>query len=50
MSARRIFHLSIPVNDLGTARRFYSETLGAAIGRVQPDWLDVLLRGHQITL
>jgi extradiol dioxygenase family protein len=50
MSTRRIFHLSIPVADLGAAKRFYSEILGATIGREQHDWLDVLLWGHQITL
>ena len=50
MSARRIFHLSIPVADLGAARRFYADVLGASIGREQADWLDVLLWGHQITL
>ena len=50
MSTRRIFHLSIPVADLGAAKRFYSEVLGARIGRERGDWLDVLLWGHQITL
>ena len=50
MSTRHIFHLSIPVSDLEVAKRFYVEVLGASIGRENPDWLDVLLWGHQITL
>ena len=50
MSTRHIFHLSIPVSDLEVAKRFYVEVLDASIGRENPDWLDVLLWGHQITL
>jgi extradiol dioxygenase family protein len=47
---RYIFHLSIPVADLDAAKRFYTEVLGARVGRTTPDWIDVLLWGHQITL
>src|SRR4051794_32156086 len=47
---RYIFHLSIPVSDLASCRRFYVEVLGASIGRANETWLDVLLWGHQITL
>jgi extradiol dioxygenase family protein len=50
VSERRIFHLSIPVADLGAAKRFYVEVLGARIGREHAGWLDVLQWGHQITL
>jgi extradiol dioxygenase family protein len=50
MNNRYIFHLSIPVSDLDTAKRFYVDMLGAAIGRETDEWLDVLLWGHQITL
>jgi extradiol dioxygenase family protein len=50
MAGRHIFHLSIPVLDLGSAKRFYVEVLGAELGRQQQDWLDVLLWGHQVTL
>jgi extradiol dioxygenase family protein len=49
-SARHIFHLSIPVADLDAAKRFYTDVLGARVGRTTDDWLDVLLWGHQITL
>ena len=47
---RYIFHLSIPVEDLMNAKRFYVEVLGATVGRETADWLDILLWGHQITL
>lgn len=47
---RYIFHLSIPVSDLVSAKRFYIDVLGARAGREHAEWLDVLLWGHQITL
>lgn len=47
---RHIFHLSIPVVALEPARQFYVGILGAAKGRETPEWLDVLVWGHQITL
>lgn len=47
---RHIFHLSIPVAELGPAKRFYVEVLGARVGRENEEWLDILLWGHQITL
>jgi extradiol dioxygenase family protein len=50
MTTRHIFHLSIPVAELGPAKRFYVETLGATAGRESEDWLDVIVWGHQITL
>lgn len=50
MSHRHIFHLSIPVADLQLAKDFYVRVLDATVGRENPDWLDVLLWGHQITL
>ncbi len=50
MKPRHIFHLSIPVMDLHTAKTFYIEVLGATVGRETDDWLDALLWGHQITL
>lgn len=49
-AARRLFHLSIPVADLGAARAFYTDELRAEIGRETSEWIDVLLWGHQITL
>src|SRR4051812_8888166 len=50
MAQRYVFHLSIPVAELAQAKRFYVEVLGAAIGRENEEWLDILLWGHQITL
>ena len=50
MTARYVFHLSIPVLDLTSARDFYINILGAQVGRVNDQWLDILLWGHQITL
>jgi extradiol dioxygenase family protein len=50
VSERRIFHLAIPVAELEAAKRFYTEGLGARVGRQREDWIDVLLWGHQITL
>lgn len=47
---RHIFHLSIPVAELGLAKQFYVEVLGARVGRENEEWLDILLWGHQITL
>lgn len=47
---RRIFHLSIPVDDLRAAVSFYTRVLGAKVGRRREDWTDILLWGHQITL
>jgi uncharacterized protein len=45
-----ILHLSIPVDDLAAARRFYESALGCRVGRVRPDWLDVWFFGLQLTL
>jgi hypothetical protein len=50
MANRHLFHLSIPVAELGPAKRFYIEVLGATAGRVSAEWLDVILWGHQLTL
>ncbi|HEX3788013.1 MAG TPA: VOC family protein [Pseudonocardiaceae bacterium] len=41
------FHLAVPVDDLGAARRFYGEVLGCAMGRSSDTWVDWNLRGHQ---
>ena len=41
------FHLAMPVDDLGAARRFYGEVLGLAQGRSAETWVDWNLQGHQ---
>lgn len=45
-----IFHVSFPVTSLQASIVFYTEVLGAAPGRTRPEWADVILLGHQITL
>lgn len=50
MTERHIFHLSIPVSELASAKGFYVDVLGASVGRENDQWLDILLWGHQITL
>ncbi len=45
-----ILHLSLPVDDLPAARRFYEDVLGCRIGRVRDQWLDVWFYGLQLTL
>jgi uncharacterized protein len=47
---RPIFHLSFPVRDLGEAIEFYTDALGAVVGRAYPEWADIALFGAQITL
>lgn len=47
---RPIFHLSLPVLDLPVALAFYRRALGAAIGRENAAWADILVFGHQLTL
>jgi extradiol dioxygenase family protein len=42
------FHLAIPVDDLGEARRFYGEVLGCPQGREDETWVDWDLYGHQL--
>lgn len=42
------FHLAIPVDDLGSARRFYGQVLCCREGRSSEDWVDFDLGGHQL--
>lgn len=44
------FHLSFPVDDLDACRTFYAELLGASVGRVTEEWVDIVIWGHQLTL
>jgi len=45
-----ILHLSLPVDDLDAARRFYVDQLACTPGRTRPDWIDVWFYGMQLTL
>jgi extradiol dioxygenase family protein len=47
---RPIFHLSFPVRDLAEVIRFYTEHLGATIGRRTEAFADALVFGAQVTL
>jgi len=50
MTAIRPFHLAIPVQDLGTSERFYSDLLGCVSARRSPRWIDFNFFGHQLTV
>jgi extradiol dioxygenase family protein len=43
-------HLSLPVDDLAAARRFYEDGFGCRVGRVREQWIDVWFFGLQLTL
>jgi extradiol dioxygenase family protein len=45
-----VLHLSIPVDDLDAAHRFYVDAFGCSVGRVREDWVDVWFFGMQLTL
>ncbi|MET7296205.1 VOC family protein [Streptomyces griseoloalbus] len=40
MPYRPAVHLTIPVDDLASARRFYGQVLGLAEGRSTDHWVD----------
>jgi len=42
------FHLAFPVDDLETARDFYTRVLGCGVGRESEHWIDFDFYGHQI--
>lgn len=43
------FHLALPCLNVNKTRTFYTEILGATIGRATVKWADVNLYDHQIT-
>ncbi|MGI4876908.1 MAG: VOC family protein [Janthinobacterium lividum] len=45
-----LFHLAVPVDDLGAARGFYGDLLGCAEGRSAPSWVDFDFYGHQLVV
>jgi uncharacterized protein len=45
-----ILHLSLPVRDLESSKRFYVDVLGCEVGRERPDFIDVWFYGLQLTL
>lgn len=46
---KEAFHLSLPCISVSATKTFYSETLGAGLGRMSTQWVDVDLFGNQIT-
>ncbi len=44
------FHLAIPVDNLETARHFYSHVLECPEGRSDTHWTDYNLYGHQLVI
>ena len=43
-----LFHLAIPVLDLGAAKDFYINRLGCSKGRSSAKWIDFNFYGHQL--
>lgn len=43
------FHLSLPCLDIEVTKNFYVDKLGADLGRIAQNWLDINLYGNQIT-
>lgn len=43
-----LFHLAIPVLDLGEAKDFYINILGCSKGRSSAKWIDFNFYGHQL--
>lgn len=43
------FHLSLPCSDIKETKKFYTENIGAALGRYSNNWIDINLFEHQIT-
>jgi extradiol dioxygenase family protein len=49
MPERPPFHLAFPVTDLEATRAFYRDVLGCSVGREAERWIDLDLRGHQLS-
>ena len=49
MSELSAFHLAIPVKDIESTRRFYTEVLGCSVGRESDRWIDFNFFGHQVS-
>ncbi len=43
-----IFHLAIPTHDLSQTKKFYTESLGALIGREYDNYVIFNFFGHQV--
>ena len=43
------FHMSLPCLSVKTTKNFYIDNIGASIGRLTQNWVDINLFGHQLT-
>lgn len=43
------FHISLPCRHIEATRKFYTQILGAKVGRSTQNWIDIDLHGHQLT-
>ena len=50
MEKQPAFHLAFMVNDLEESADFYCRVLGGRRGRDAPNWVDIDLHGHQLSL
>ena len=50
MEKQPAFHLAFLVNDLEEAADFYCGVIGGRRGRDAPNWIDIDLHGHQLSL
>lgn len=50
MNSLSSFHIAIPVNDIETTRRFYTEIIGCTVGREAERWIDFNFFGHQVSV
>ncbi len=42
------FHIAFPVDNLESAKNFYTKILGCSLGRESDKWIDFNLYGHQV--
>ena len=50
MEKQPAFHLAFLVSDLEEAADFYCGVIGGRRGRDAPNWIDIDLHGHQLSL
>ena len=43
------FHMSLPCLSVEDTKNFYTNNIGASIGRTSENWLDINLFNHQLT-
>ncbi len=43
------FHMSLPCLSVKETKNFYTNSIGASLGRMEQHWVDVNLFGHQLT-